>query len=895
MLPLPPFEWAAPVSLADALEALAEAPHETLLLGGGTDVLPNLKRGLGGPRRIVGLGRIDELARIEERSDGGLWLGAGLTLERVATEPRVIERYPALATAAGAAASPQLRRMGTLGGNLCLDTRCAFYDQSAFWRGALGHCLKTQGDTCHVVAGGRRCVAALAADTPAPLVAYGADVALRSVRGERRIALLELYAADGAHHLTRKPDEILTAVILPVPAAGLRAAYVKLRARQAIDFPLLSVAAAVSDDDVRVVIAALGPRPRLVRLPPITPASTATRPLTPEQIEAIAAAAQAQCRPLANLGEEGWRSALVPVAVRRALAALAIVAAVTSAEADVTGVVRDETGQPVAGARVSREASGAAVVADGDGAFALPASDGVVTIVAAARGYFHASARVASPSSGVTLTLAPVPLDDDASYRFQTPTACEACHPEQVAAWEGSPMARAGVNTWVYDLYDGTGTPGGGGGFVYTRDSMLAPHNPASECASCHQPEPWAATPYSPLLPLDEAGAQHGVSCEICHRMAELDEEKVNFPGLYPGAVRMARSATFSPVQFGLLGDTGFVAGAMRPSYQPQLAAAVCAACHQDKNDPDEDGDFEEDNGVISEPTYLEWRASSCADPGSPDHATCVDCHMPATDTTVACNAYTPDQPRPPGQLRSHRIEGTTAAFLEAAVSVRVAAEVAGDELLVDVELENDRTGHHVPTGVTVRNMILLVEARRATDGTSLVATGAQVVDELGGVGDPTAGYLAGLPGKLYAKVPVDAAGHGPVFFTEAAALAVDDRLAAHAIDRTSYRFELPRAGGPVDVEARVIYRRAFRALVDAKGWTTDGHGRPLADLAPPHFGHLMASARTTIDAPPVDGSCGCRGGGALPGVLAVLGGLPLVLGRHRRRARRRLLVAHDR
>ncbi|MBZ0235113.1 MAG: FAD binding domain-containing protein, partial [Deltaproteobacteria bacterium] len=261
MLPLPPFEWLAPRSLVAALEALGEAPHETMLVAGGTDLVPNLKRGLHQPRRVLGLGRVDELARIDEDHDGGLRLGAGLTLERLASAPRVMERYPALAAAAAAAASPQLRRMGTLGGNLCLDTRCAYYDQSAFWRDALGHCLKTSGDTCHVVAGGRRCVAALAADTPAPLVAYGAEVELRSRRGARRIPLLELYGADGARHLTREPDEILTAVILPAPAPELRAAYVKLRARQAIDFPLLSVAAAVSEDDVRVVIAALGPRP----------------------------------------------------------------------------------------------------------------------------------------------------------------------------------------------------------------------------------------------------------------------------------------------------------------------------------------------------------------------------------------------------------------------------------------------------------------------------------------------------------------------------------------------------------------------------------------------------------------------------------------------------------
>lgn len=565
---------------------------------------------------------------------------------------------------------------------------------------------------------------------------------------------------------------------------------------------------------------------------------------------------------------------------------LSIIAA-APAHADLVGRVVDESGQPVAGARVSREASGQGVVTDGDGAFTLPTGPGVVTVVAAARDYFHASREVVSPAADVTLVMTAVPRDDDPAYRLAPPSTCAPCHPQQVGEWTGSPMALAGANTWVYDLYDGTGTPGGANGFVYTRDSRLAAHNPASECASCHQPEPWAATPFIPMLPLAQADQQHGISCEVCHRLAELDETKVNAPGLYPGVVRMARSTTAGAIQFGLLGDVAYRAGAMRPAYQPQLAAAVCAACHQDKNDPDDDGDFEEPDGVISEPTYLEWLASSYATPGSPDHATCVDCHMAATNATAACAVYVPSQPRPAGQLRSHRIEGTTARFLENAVRVQLAARITADGLTVDVELINDRTGHHVPTGVTVRNMILLVSARRTSDGTALTSTGDQVVDALGGVGDPAAGYLAGLPGKLYAKVPVDASGAGPVFFTEAARLGMDNRIPAHGVDATHYRFALPADGGPIEVEARVIYRRAFRAVVDAKGWTTDGHGQPLEDLQAPHFGHLMARATVAVDAPADDeGGCGCasdRRPGATPalavGVLAVL---------RRRRARRR-------
>jgi MYXO-CTERM domain-containing protein len=557
----------------------------------------------------------------------------------------------------------------------------------------------------------------------------------------------------------------------------------------------------------------------------------------------------------------------------------------TPAGADVVGRVLTEGGQPIAGARVSREASGQAVVTDGAGAFTLPSAAGPVSLVAAARGYFHAARTVAAPAADVALTMIAVPTEDDPAYALAPPSTCAPCHPTQVAEWTGSPMAQAGANTWVYDLYDGTGTAGGSAGFVYTRDSRLAPHNPASECASCHQPEPWAQTPFVAMLPLAQAGQQHGVSCEVCHRLAELDETKVNYPGLFPGVVRLARSTTAGAIQFGLLGDVAYTAGPMRPSYQPQLAAAVCAACHQDKNDPDEDGDFEEPDGVISEPTYLEWLASRYADPSAPDRASCVDCHMAPTHAAAACGVYAPPQARPDGQLRSHRIEGTTAAFLEAAVSVQVDAALVDGELAVDVAITNDRTGHHVPTGVTVRNMILLVTARRTTDGAALTARGDQVVSELGGVGDPAAGYVAGLPGKLYAKVPVDAAGHGPVFFTEAAALGSDNRIPAHGVDRTQYRFALPPDGGPIEIEARVIYRRAFRAVVDAKGWTTDGHGRPLEDLQAPHFGHLMARATAAIDAPAADDGCGCASGPtARRPVALTLVTLALALRRRRRR-----------
>jgi hypothetical protein len=515
-----------------------------------------------------------------------------------------------------------------------------------------------------------------------------------------------------------------------------------------------------------------------------------------------------------------------------------------SGSAQVSGTVVDaSTLLPIAGARVTRQATTITTVTAADGSFSLPGAVGSnLVIVAAMKGFYNESVQVNSPAIGVQIKLPAVPQEEDPTYEFVLPNACGACHDDQVAQWTGSPMARAGTNTWTYDLYDGTGTPGGLGGFVYTRDSEHATSNPESECASCHQPEPWILEPFGALDPIDSlsAPALHGVSCEVCHKIAHIDEARKNFPGIWPGVVTFTRpSAASGQVQYGVLGDADFeVPMFMRPSYQPQLVSAACAACHQDKNDPDGDGDFEEENGVISEPTYGEWLATPYADPQSPLYASCADCHMPAYGDSTVCTVGGPL--RDPDTIRHHRIEGTTAPYLESSVTMTIAGSVTGLDLDVDVSITNDGVGHHVPTGVTVRNMILLVDAWRGEDGLPLADDGGQVVDDLGGIGDPAQGYYAGLPGKLFAKVPQGSGGQAPVFFTEATGILFDNRIPALATDVSHYKFQVPPGGGTLHVRARLVYRRAFRALVDAKGWTLDGHGNPLEDVAPPWFGHLM-------------------------------------------------------
>jgi 4-hydroxybenzoyl-CoA reductase subunit beta len=323
LLTIPSFEIVRPRSLEAALEAIAAGG---ILISGGTDVVPNLKRGLLDPKRVVSLRQVAELKGVRIDDGGELVIGAGTTLAELALDPRVRQTWPALAQSAELVASPAIRNVATLGGNVCLDTRCPYYDQTAFWREALGHCLKTCGQVCHVVPSGRRCVAAFSADTPPVLIAYGASLTIASPRGRRTLRLDELYVADGVKNTTRTPDEIVVEVRVPRPADGTRASYVKVRSRASIDFPALSIAVAVGVDagnavhTISLVVGALGARPRVVDgLGPIA----IGRPLDPATIEAIAERARAACHPLDNVDVDAqWRRAVLPVHVRRALQAM---------------------------------------------------------------------------------------------------------------------------------------------------------------------------------------------------------------------------------------------------------------------------------------------------------------------------------------------------------------------------------------------------------------------------------------------------------------------------------------------------------------------------------------------------------------------------------------------
>lgn len=244
---LPAFRLSRPTSYAEAAALLASDP-EARLLGGGTDLVPNLRRGLEAPPRLVDLSRVQDANLIECYADG-LVLGAGVTLAHLATDARIARDYAALAQAAHAAAGPGHRSVATLGGNLCLDTRCVFYNQSEWWRHANGYCLKRGGTVCHVAPQGERCHAAFSGDLAPALIALDAQAEWLSQRGTRRLPLAQCYRDDGAAHLAVERDEVLVRVHVPTPAAGSRSGYLKARVRAAMDFPLAGVAIALRLQD----------------------------------------------------------------------------------------------------------------------------------------------------------------------------------------------------------------------------------------------------------------------------------------------------------------------------------------------------------------------------------------------------------------------------------------------------------------------------------------------------------------------------------------------------------------------------------------------------------------------------------------------------------------------
>ena len=309
-----------PATASDAVRLMAETENARYLAG-GTDMIVNVRRGIEQPAALIDLSAIEALRSIEA-SGGGLRIGAGVPLRAVAEHPDVRRLYPAVAQAAASVAGPTHRQYGTLGGNLCLDTRCLFYNQSQWWRESNDFCLKNLGQVCHVAPGGKRCFAAFSGDVAPAMMVHGATVDLEGPDGARTIQLAELYRNDGMDHLALKPGELLVSVTLPAPAAGTRSAYEKARIRGSIDFPLAGAAVLVRCDgdtlaEFRIALTAVNPYPQMVT----GLDKFIGKPLDDAALDAIRETVRSQAKPMRTTTVMPWYRRRVVGALARRLAA----------------------------------------------------------------------------------------------------------------------------------------------------------------------------------------------------------------------------------------------------------------------------------------------------------------------------------------------------------------------------------------------------------------------------------------------------------------------------------------------------------------------------------------------------------------------------------------------
>jgi 4-hydroxybenzoyl-CoA reductase subunit beta len=326
MLRLHPYAYHRPRALGEALDLLASHEGDAMPIAGGTDLVPNMKHKLFTPGHLVSLRALPELRGVE-RENGHVRIGAAETLADVADHADLRRMLPSLTRACGDISGPQLRRVGTIGGNVCLDTRCTYYNQTFFWRDALGFCLKKDGDACHVVKGGTRCVAAHSADAATALMTLAAELDIAGPVGRRTVAIDGFFTSDGVWNRRMEPGELLVGIRIPLPEAGTRFSFQKLRIRDSIDFPLMNLAAAADFDadgrvtNLRMVVSGMGSYPR--KLGKVDAAARGNR-LDEAVIDAIAHQAFRQSHPLTNIPVDAdWRRAMVPVLTRRALEEMA--------------------------------------------------------------------------------------------------------------------------------------------------------------------------------------------------------------------------------------------------------------------------------------------------------------------------------------------------------------------------------------------------------------------------------------------------------------------------------------------------------------------------------------------------------------------------------------------
>lgn len=317
---LPRFEYVRPRNLSEGLQALADNGADAAIMSGGTDLLLNMKYRLNVPKVLVSLNGLEELQNIEALDDGSLRIGSGCSLTRLARDPLINERYPALRDAIYSVGSRHVRNMATLGGNICLDTRCWYTNQSETWRCSREGCFKTDAEICHVIKSAARCHAINSSDTAPALIALGANVTLASHAGERRVPLREFYRDDGVEHTVRGQHEVLVDVI--VPAASGRTVFAKLAQRTGLDFAAGSFAAhadgtAATPTSVDLVMGAVASMPRILTG---TAQALEHAGLTDESIEQAAASARQEFGEITNLfTPAGYKRRLIRALIRDAL------------------------------------------------------------------------------------------------------------------------------------------------------------------------------------------------------------------------------------------------------------------------------------------------------------------------------------------------------------------------------------------------------------------------------------------------------------------------------------------------------------------------------------------------------------------------------------------------
>ena len=323
---LPEFKLLRPHTTAEAVALLAQHAGDIRILAGGTDLLPSMQQKLFAPQYVLDIRRIAELRGVRQQSTGAVEIGALTALTDVEHSDLLRRHFRVLHEAAKTVASPVLRNMGTIGGNICLDTRCLWYNQSLQWRKSCGFCIKKDGDLCHVAPGGTKCWAAFSGDTPAALLCLDAEIEIASAAGIRRAKLAEFYTGLGDNYRKLAANELLTRVFLPASSAGRRGVYRKLRIRGSIDYPLAGVAVVLKQsnghiEDVRIGLTAVNPAPVLVKG---ATELLAGRRVTEEWAEAAGVLAAQTAKPLTTSALTAeYRREMIRVFTKRAVFSLA--------------------------------------------------------------------------------------------------------------------------------------------------------------------------------------------------------------------------------------------------------------------------------------------------------------------------------------------------------------------------------------------------------------------------------------------------------------------------------------------------------------------------------------------------------------------------------------------